>query len=177
MFQTLEQPKIFLLCLFIGVVFGIYYEPFYFVKLLFKKSLIKKIIKIISIILFAPIFVKFSLIFDFPDFRLYMVLAIFTGALLYKVSFHKPIAILLNRVYNVIRKLFFRLKQGIKRRNERRKEKKSILGGAVRDNNANNGVSNNNNLSTRRNIHKKKPNRKVRCGDYIIKGANYGNSR
>ena len=132
---------------------------------------------IIAIALFAPIFVKFSLLFNFSDFRLYMLLAIFCGALLYKVSFHKLIAILLNRVYNIIRKLFFKLKQGAKIRYERRKEEKSVLGSVVRYNNANDGISNYNNLSTHRNIHKKKPNRKVGRGDSFITSANFGNAR
>lgn len=172
MFATLEQPKIILACLFVGVLLGVYYEPFYLLGKIFKNKLFKNILIVIYFSSFSLIFIKAGLFFNIPDFREYMLLCVLVGGLLYKVSLHKPIAFFINLVYNNFNKLFIKLKQGVKKHYERRKEKKNILGGTVGHDNAHNRFGNGNNLPNDRNIHKKKPNRKVGRRDFFIKSAN-----
>lgn len=165
MFISIEQPRIILACLFIGVILGVYYELFFFLSLFFKKRIIKEIIKCFGVFSFAPIFTAFSLAFEFPNFRLYMAVCIALGAIMYKFSFHKAVAIFLLRVYNVIKITFSKIKLRLKKANERRKEKASVLRGIKRTNNAGHRARGGNNVSAHRYNFSQKSNRKVRCGN------------
>ncbi len=153
-FISLDQPRVFLACVFIGIICGVSYLPFYTVLLFIKNKIIKQVVKGLWLGLSSLIFIAVNLIYEFPNFRAYMVVGVGVGIYLYKLSFHKVFAILLNKVYNRINKLIKKLKVS----NERRKEKAGILGVSVGANNVNHDISGNINISTRRNIHSKKQN-------------------
>ncbi len=154
MFSSLDQPRVFIVCLIIGIISGVFYEVFGLIVCFIKQKYIKHVIKCLWLILCVPIFITFSYVYEFPDFRGYMAFGIVCGLYLYKLSVHKIFAILQNKVYNIINKLTKR----IKARNERSKKKASILGGVIRDDNANHNFGGDYILSTGGNIHKKKQN-------------------
>ena len=153
-FISLDQPRVFLVCVFIGIICGVFYLPFYTALLFIKNKVIKHAIKGLWLVLSSIIFITVNLVYEFPNFRAYMVVGVAVGVYLYKLSFHKVFAILLNKVYNRINKLIKKVKAS----NERRKEKAGILGVSVGANNVNNNLGSNINLSTHRNIHSKKQN-------------------
>ena len=168
MFLSLEQPRVMLACIFFGILFGVYYEPFLFICYFIKKRAVKESVKFIAILTFSIPFTLLSSAYSFPDFRAYMPICVGIGAILYKFSLHKAVAILNIRVYNVI-KITFKKANSI---NERRKEKKSVLSSSIRYDNASNVTSGYHNLSNGGNIHKKTKNRRVRRGNCISKISN-----
>ena len=153
-FISIDQPRVFLACVSIGIISGVIYLPFYLVLQFIKINFVKHIVNGLWLTSCSVIFTYFNLIYEFPNFRAYMVVGVVLGIYLYKLSFHKVFAILLNKVYNVINKLI----KKIKAKNERRKEKANILGGFVGVNNVNHNLGGDINLSTRGNIHSKKQN-------------------
>lgn len=163
MFISLEQPRIILICLFFGVILGVYLEPFLFISKFFKRRVWKEVIRWIAIASYSIIFTFLSSLYYLPNFRLYMALCVVVGATLYKFSFHKAVAILSSRVYNVIKITFLRVKLS----NERRKEKARLFRGAKRNDNARNDFSGNINLSTRGHNNAKKQNKTVRRGNRL----------
>ncbi|MBR2322624.1 MAG: spore cortex biosynthesis protein YabQ [Clostridia bacterium] len=173
MFQSLDQPRVFLACALIGVLSGVYYEPFALFKRFIKKAFVKHVINSVWLTSCSLIFITFGLTYEFPNFRLYMALGVGVGIYLYKLSFHKVIAIFTNKVYNITNKLV----KKIKAYNERRKEKANILGGFVGAYNVNHDTRGNNNLSTRRDIHAQKQNSRARRGDRISSKTNRTHGR
>ena len=173
MFQSLDQPRVFLVCVLIGVLSGVYYEPFGFIKKFIKQAFIKHVINGVWLTSCSLIFISFSLLYEFPNFRLYMSVGVGFGIYLYKLSFHKVFAIFTNKVYNILNKLV----KKIKANNERRKEKANILGGFVGAYNVNHDTRGNYNLPTRRNIHAQKQNSRTRRGDRISSKTNRTHGR
>lgn len=175
MFISLDQPRIFLCCLFIGIVCGLVYEPFSFIKLIFKTNAVNHVLDCLWLIASLFVFTYLGVIFSLPDFRWYMFLSVLLGFYFYEESFHKVFAFLENKLYNIISKSFSKLFKKLKVKNERRKEKKNILGGSVRVNNAGNVTRGNRNLSNGGNIHAKKQNRRVGRGNRLLKNSNRAN--
>lgn len=149
MFVSLEQPRVILACLFIGVIMGVYYEPFCFIATFFKNRKAKEIVKCTWLITFAPIYTLLSLTFKFSDFRLYNVICVLIGCAFYKFSFHKAVAIFTVKVYNVIKITFLRLKLRFTNKDERRKEKARILRVFKRTDNARYGARSDIDVSAR----------------------------
>lgn len=176
-FISLGQPRVFLCSVFIGVIIGVYYEFFYFTALLFKKNFIKHALKTIWLASSSIIFIILSFAFEFPNVREYMFLGVFLGCLSYKLSFHKVIAILLNRVYNITTITFNKLKKRFLDTYERRKEKKGVLGGTSGAYNFHHDSSGDSYISTRGNTYSQKQNRKARCGNKRFKTGNFSNGR
>ncbi len=164
MFISLEQPRIILICLFFGVILGVYLEPFLFFSKFFKRKVYKEIVKWFAIASYSVIFTYLSSLYYLPNFRLYMALCVVVGATLYKFSFHKAVAILSSRVYNVIKITFLRVKLS----NERRKEKARLFRSAKRNDNARNDFSCDSNLPTRWHNNAQKQNKTVRRGNRLF---------
>ena len=172
MFLSLDQPRIFLSCLVIGVVSGLVYEPFSFLKLLFKNKTFGHFLDVLWLAVCSFILIFLGVKFSLSEFRPYMYFSMLIGAYLYNLSFHKIFAFLENKLYNITNKVFLKLSGKVKEFNERRKEKKSVLGSAVRNDNASNFVSGNRNLSNSGNSLKKKQNRRVGRGNSVSKIPN-----
>jgi hypothetical protein len=173
MFLSLEQPRVMLACIFFGILFGVYYEPFLFICYFIKKRAVKESVKFIAILTFSIPFTLLSSAYSFPDFRAYMPICVGIGAILYKFSLHKAVAILNIRVYNVI-KITFKKANSI---NERRKEKARVLRSFKRYDNANNDFGSGARLSTRGHRITQKQNRKVGCGDSVFAKPNRANGK
>ncbi len=152
MFLSLDQPRIFVICLLIGIISGVYYEIFALVIKFIKVKWFVHALQGVWLISCSLIFITFSLIYELPDFRGYMAVGVGLGIYMYKLSFHKVFAIFINKVYNVI----IKLSNKIKASNERRKEKAGILGGAVGVDNVYHHTRGDNNLSAYRNNYPKK---------------------
>lgn len=152
MFLSLDQPRIFVICLLVGVISGVYYEIFALVIKFIKAKWAIHTLQGAWLFSCSLIFITFSIIYELPNFRGYMAVGVGLGIYLYKLSFHKVFAIFINKVYNVIIKLLNKIKAS----NERRKEKAGVLGGAVGADNVHHHTRGDNNLSARRNIYPKK---------------------
>ena len=158
MFSSLDQPRIVAVCLFIGVIIGVFYEPFYFLKLIFKHNIIGQILNGLWLFLSSFIYIFISTIYNFPNFRGYILIFIILGCLIYLFSFHKIIAIFENKVYNILIKIFKRVKTLY----DRPKEKKGFFRRVVGTNNAYNDTRFNNSVSISGHFRKKKTNRTSR---------------
>ena len=105
MFLSLDQPRIFIICLLVGIISGVYYEIFSLVIRFIKQKWLIHAVKALWLVSCAPIYITFSLICEFPDFRGYMAVGVWLGLYLYKLSFHKVFAIFTNKVYNIVIKI------------------------------------------------------------------------
>lgn len=69
----------------------------------------------------SAMFAALSAALCFPDVRLYMIAAVFAGALLYNKSLHIIVAFLINKLYNKVTKSVKAGKKGLKSASEGRK--------------------------------------------------------
>ena len=100
MFVSQNQFYYFVECLFIGIISGFIYEFFFFIKLFLKNYFLRQTLDFIFFVAPAALYLKFSEIFLFPNFRAYMFWGVLGGFLLYIVSFHKIVAKFSEMVYN-----------------------------------------------------------------------------
>ena len=164
-FLSLDQPRVFLLSVAFGAYFGVCYFPFYFLSLFFKQKWLKHVVTATWLVFGALPFSKYAQVMNFPNFSPYMVAGVLLGLGLYVASFHKLVAILAARVYNVVNNLIKRLYKALKGKNERRKKKTSVLGSSFGANNVFYGANVSSCISNDRHFRKKKQNRQVRCRD------------
>ena len=121
MFLTLSQPRIIVICIGIGVFSGVIYDFLCFFTDYFNNKIINFLKDLIYFILTAFLFTLISAKANLGNFRVYMALLVALGGYLYIKSFHKIIAKINIKVYNVINNLLIKVK------NARRKEKKGAL--------------------------------------------------
>ena len=105
-----NQFYIFCLCLAIGFVGGLLYEPFSFIRKVFKKQTrLCQSIRFIADILYCltcTVFCIFSAFWlHFPNFRLYMILGYAIGLIIYSKILHRTLAIFEKVCYNIIVKV------------------------------------------------------------------------
>lgn len=100
MFVSVNQFYYFLECLFLGVLAGIIYEIWFFIKLFFRSKTLKNILDFFFFPVLCLLYLKGSEIFYFPNFRTYMFAGVVLGFILYFLSFHKILAKLSELVYN-----------------------------------------------------------------------------
>ena len=154
MFVTLDQPRIVLVCAFAGVVAGFLGELFYFVKLFIKPKVVKGLITVLSLAFSSVVFCGVGFLYNVGNFRFYMAFVFLIFILLYCLSLHKPIAFLLNIVYNKINLMVIRVKENV-----RRKKEKGVLRRVVGNGNVTSCDSGNTRLSNSGNIRKEKSNK------------------
>ena len=106
-----NQIFIFLVCVLVGVGSGVVYEIFYLIrKILGDKEGVAIAVDTIFFLVFAAITVFTSVLFSFPDFRVYMYLGNLLGLILYLKSIHIIVAFLWKLCYNKARKVIKRRK-------------------------------------------------------------------
>lgn len=103
---------IFITCTCCGVLSGIVYDILYIARsavcgirkeaYTVKDKIFTAACDILYCLIFAAAFVFVSVMFDFPELRLYMLAACFLGALMYLKSFHVIVAFSVKKVYNKI---------------------------------------------------------------------------
>ncbi len=111
-----NQFVIFCLCVMIGIVGGVAYEPFSFIRLVFKCHKEKnKIVGYIADVLYCLFFTIFSMyaayLFHFPAFRGYMLAGYLIGLIIYLKIFHRIVAFFEKVCYNSITKLVKKAKK------------------------------------------------------------------
>ena len=177
-FISIDQPRVFAVCLVVGIVSGAAYEPFYFLTLFFgKKTIAKHAIKAVWFAACSLIFTAASVIFSLPSFRAYMVLGVGVGLLLYKNSFHKVFAIFISRVYNKTKLIVNKALKALKDKYDGRKEKARSIGSAVGNDNVNYHTCGNYNLSAHRNIFAQERNCKVGRRNCRFASSNRSNGK
>lgn len=107
--DTQNQFAVFGLCLFIGFLGGILYEPFSFLRFLCgcdrgKNKVLGGIFDIAFWIVFALISVAAAYLFHFPALRVYMWIGYLSGGILYLKTLHRIVAFLKNLCYNKVTK-------------------------------------------------------------------------
>lgn len=123
--ETVLQIYVLIVCLFSGILGGVLYEPFYFIRRVARNRIVGIVADILFFILFAAVFVLLSVIYDFPDVRPYMIVGAFGGLLLYLISAHRIVAFLFEKLYNIAKKTFLRFRRALSgKTNERRKVQK-----------------------------------------------------
>ena len=107
------QFYIFIICLFCGVISGVVYDVLYIARSVLcgvntavyttKDKVFLIICDLLYCLVFAAGFIFVSVIFDFENLRLYMVLGCAIGAIIYLKSVHIIVAFFVNKVYNIIK--------------------------------------------------------------------------
>lgn len=105
------QIFVFMICTFCGVISGFVYDILYVARCILcgitpaaytlKDKIFVFVCDLIYCLAFAAGFIFVSVMFDFENLRLYMLLACLIGAIIYLKSFHVFVAFLVRRVYNV----------------------------------------------------------------------------
>ena len=105
--DTQNQFAVFGLCILIGFIGGILYEPFAYLRLIFgckneKNKIIGGILDFAFWLIFALLSVSLSCVFKFPSFRLYIGIGYVFGGIIYRKSLHRIVAFFENVCYNKI---------------------------------------------------------------------------
>ena len=108
--DTKNQFTIFCICIAVGLLGGILYEPFAFLRMIFGCPRGKS--RPVGIALDIAFFAAFTVctvfagyLFRFPDFRVYMWIGYALGGIIYLKSLHRIVAFFGNVCYNKITKL------------------------------------------------------------------------
>lgn len=125
------QVFIFLTCVLCGIVSGVFYDVLYVarvfvcgtdkVKYTVKDKIFTCLCDLIYFIAFAGGFVFLSVLFEFYQIRIYMLVGCALGALIYLKSLHLFIAFCVKKVYNSLTKV----KKPKEKRHGRRKAQQS----------------------------------------------------
>lgn len=114
MFSSSGQFFVLLTCVGFGYVGGIIFTMFFAFKKLLNNFFVKIILDLCSFIVLCFLFVLYSNILNFPSFRFYMAIGVFSGLILYIESFHFILAKTCEIVYNKGKKIFTRKSPRIK---------------------------------------------------------------
>lgn len=128
MFVARNQIFVFIACLAIGGVGGVFFTLSAFIKFFIKNRILKIIPDVVAFIVFSAIYVALAYFLAFPSFRLYMAFGAVLGLYAYMKSFNNILAFHAEKLYNItVRKIVARkkaLKASVKEnvgRNEKRK--------------------------------------------------------
>lgn len=106
------QFYIFMVCMFTGIISGVVYDVLYIVRCALcgpdksaytvKDKIFLVICDVLYCIVFAAGYIFISVLFDFGEVRLFMLLGCALGAVIYLKSFHIIVAFFVHKVYNII---------------------------------------------------------------------------
>ena len=106
------QFYIFMVCAFTGILSGVAYDFLYVIRCALcgvnksaytvKDKIFLFICDFLYCLVFAAGFVFISVLFDFGNFRLFMLIGGALGALIYLKSFHIIVAFFVRKVYNIV---------------------------------------------------------------------------
>ena len=159
MFVTHNQFYVFIACMAFGGVGGVLFSVFFAIKFFIKNAIFKRVIDVLIFILLGIIFVIYSYFMNFSDLRVYMIIGVFVGILMYFKSLHILLAKFFKKHYNIINTKIIRRRKAKDERNKVEKvnsrhhgRRSFVVGDTIVDN----GLSVNINKSS------KKPYRKFR---------------
>lgn len=119
MFVTANQIYVFLACVSFGGCVGILFSLINGLKFLIKKDLFKIVIDVFAFVIIAVLYVVFSYRTKFPSLRLYMITGVLVGIVIYYKSFHRILAKIVKKAYNIIKS------KKVKTKDDGRKDKKT----------------------------------------------------
>ena len=127
--NTQNQFAVFALCIVVGFLGGVLYEPFAFCNILLgerkgKNKILCGFLDVTFFVFFAVLSVFAAYFFRFPDFRVYMWLGFAVGGILYFKTLHEIVAFFEKICYNSITKL---LKKAKKREKTLSKREDNVL--------------------------------------------------
>lgn len=106
------QFYIFMVCMFTGIISGVVYDVLYIVRCALcgvnksaytvKDKIFLAVCDFLYCLVFAAGFVFISVLFEFGDFSLFMLIGCALGALIYLKSFHIIVAFFVHKVYNIV---------------------------------------------------------------------------
>ena len=152
MYETYSQPKVILICLFCGIIFGVVFDFLGIFKKVINKKIFSHIIDFLGCVICSLIFLQISFLKEVGNFRLYTLPCSLVGFAIYYFSFHKIIAFLLNKVYNIIKIKF----QEVERKYDGAKKTKSKFRNIIGRNNACDNLRYAHNVSTHERFYKKR---------------------
>ena len=163
MFVSKSQFFVFVACIAFGGISGCLLSISAIIKFFIKSKIIKIIPDIIAFSIIATAFFYYAYLLKMPNLRIYLIVGVFLGMVLYFKSLHILLAKNAKKLYNIIKEKLIRLKndratkrkQRDRRKNtdNRRKSKTSNRGRHGRRGVAVSNSSVNYGLST--NIHKR----------------------
>ena len=116
---------VFAVCVAVGFLMGIIYEPFCFLRKLLcrkgKRQWISVSADILYFALFSVVAVFTAYTFAFPSFRVYMWIGYALGGIIYLKSLHRILAFLQNVCYNRVTKMIKKAKKREKTLKKREK--------------------------------------------------------
>ncbi len=125
MFITLNQFYVFLACVTFGAFGGVLFSIFAIIKRLIKSKILHVILDVFCMIALSLGFSVFSYKHNFPNLRAYMIFGALLGLTMYLKSFHRILAKIIKKFYNITIQKF---KKGKGKTNDRNKSKKSNSG-------------------------------------------------
>ncbi len=108
------QIFIFITCALSGIISGVAYDVLYIVRCILcgpytaaytvKDRIFLVACDFLYCVIFAALYIFMSVLFNFGDLRLYMLLGCAAGAFIYLKSLHLIVAFFVKKVYNKINK-------------------------------------------------------------------------
>ncbi len=105
MFVSGGQFYVFISCVAFGGMSGILFSFSELIKLKINNDLIRIIPDFIAFIITTGLFIIYSHLLSFPNFRLYMILGSLLGIIIYFKSFHILLANCMKKLYNLFIKV------------------------------------------------------------------------
>ncbi len=112
MFVSSGQIYVFLSCVAFGGVSGSVVGFSESIKKICKNKILSVIISVISFIIVGFLYVAYSSRMKFPSLRWYMIVGVLAGIVAYFKSFHIILAKCEKLIYNIIVKIFSKVKNG-----------------------------------------------------------------
>ncbi len=100
MFVSSGQFFVFLACISYGLVGGLIFFVFGFFKAFLTSKIVHNVLDFISSILMSVLYVFYSNLLNFPNFRFYMPIGVLLGLFMYFKSFNIILAKLQKKIYN-----------------------------------------------------------------------------
>ena len=104
MFVSDKQIYYFILCFLFGLIFGINMIISRLIYEFSGKKPIKIATDLISFIVITVLYLNFSYRYNFPSFRVYMLIGVLSGIAVINKSFYHTLAKVSKKVYNIIKR-------------------------------------------------------------------------
>ncbi len=103
MFVTANQIYIFFACVAFGGVSGLFFSTSIALKKIIKNKWLKILPDVVAFFVITPLYVLYSFCMRFSNLRVYMLLGVVIGIILYLKSFHIILAKFIKKVYNIFK--------------------------------------------------------------------------
>ena len=109
MFVAKNQIFVFIACLAIGGVGGVFFTVSAFLKVFIRNRVLRIIPDVAAFVAFSALYVFAAYNLAFPNFRLYMAVGAVIGLVVYMKSFNNILALWVKKLYNIsVRKIVAR---------------------------------------------------------------------